>query len=74
MFRLHIDIPLGTNEESAIAAAEHIIDIIQNEDFPNNVQEVEIINYRLCQDGERNNANYLNKDENGRALGKKLTL
>lgn len=73
-YRLHIDIPLGTNEELAIQVAEYIMDIIKLQNFQNNVEEVTQINYRLGYDEDRQKSNYLNKTEEGHVTTKKIVI
>lgn len=77
-YRLHIDIPVGQEEEAAILWVnefvrhmegwQNIISERIGEDKPNT------INYRLGHDEDRQKSNYLNKTENGHVTNKKLQL
>lgn len=73
-YRLHIDIPMHLEEESAIRDAERIIGMM-NEHF-NAMRQmgVNTINYRLGHDDDRQKSNYLDKNENGHVSNKKLTI
>ena len=64
MYRLHIDIPLGSDEEEAIKQAK----------LKTIVGGVEQVNYRLGHDEDRQKSNYLNKTENGHVTNKKTRL
>ncbi|HAW79595.1 MAG TPA: hypothetical protein DCX27_07700 [Balneola sp.] len=77
-FRLHIDIPLGGDEEQAIKDAEYYInfcfsDTDAKEKLVNNFK-INQVNYRLGHDEDRQKSNYLNKTENGHVTNKKLRL
>ena len=77
-FRLHIDIPLGGDEEQAIKDAEYYInfcfsDTDAKEKSVNNFK-INQVNYRLGHDEDRQKSNYLNKTENGHVTNKKLRL
>jgi len=70
MYRLHFDIPLGTDEEQAKKVAEKFVQFLRN-----SVDDTVIINYALRRDGDRGGQNYLNIcPDTGRALGKKLSM
>jgi hypothetical protein len=76
-YRLHIDIPLGTNEEEAIEMTKKIMNwcflsegaLTDMENFG-----VEQINYRLGHDEDRQKSNYLDKNENGHINNKKTRV
>jgi hypothetical protein len=72
-YRLFIDIPLGDNEEKAISASHVIMSkFLSDEDFfLNLIPTVEIVNYRLGYDEDRQRSNYLSKNENGHVTNKK---
>jgi hypothetical protein len=78
-FRLHIDIPLGTDEEVAIKLAKSIIQwCFSDEEAQNRIMnispQVENINYRLGHDWDRQKSNYLDKNENDHVSNKKCRL
>ena len=78
MYRLHIDIPLGTDEEKAIDVAERMIQWCFYDDrlqvMKMNQNGVEQINYRLGHDEDRQKSNYLQKNENGHVTNKKTKI
>ena len=74
-YRLHIDIPLGQDEEKAVMNSEEIIYMIESQkDFLLESLGVEQLNYRLGHDEDRQKSNYLNKNENGHVNNKKCRL
>ena len=74
-FRLHIDIPLGTDEEKAIMNSEEIVYMIESQkDFLLESLRVEQLNYRLGHDEDRQKSNYLDKNENGHVSNKKFRI
>tara|TARA_R100000008_G_scaffold43290_2_gene25039 strand:- start:157 stop:417 length:261 start_codon:yes stop_codon:yes gene_type:complete len=81
MYRLHIDIPLGTNEEDALHAAKQLmewyfIDIDAKDRINRLTHGVDLstINYRLGHDEDRQKSNYLDINENGHASNKKIRI
>jgi len=72
-YRLFIDIPLGDNEEKAISASHIIMANSFSDDkfFQNITPKVDIINYRLGCDEDRQRSNYLLKNENDHVSNKK---
>ena len=69
MYRLHIDIPLGSDEEEAIKQAKelmhwHFSDADAQEKLKTIMGGVEQVNFRLGHDEDRQKSNYLNKTEN----------
>ena len=79
MYRLHIDIPLGSDEEEAIKQAKelmhwHFSDEDAQEKLKTIVGGVEQVNYRLGHDEDRQKSNYLNKNDNGHVTNKKTRL
>jgi len=81
MYRLHIDIPMGTSEEEAIAAAKqlmewHFVDVDAKEKIQRLSVGVDLstINYRLGHDEDRQKSNYLDINENGHASNKKIRI
>lgn len=79
MYRLHIDIPLGTDEIVAIQQATslmhwHFSDEDAQEKLKMIMGGVEQVNYRLGHDEDRQKSNYLNKTENGHVTNKKSRI
>jgi len=79
MYRLHIDIPLGPNENDAIQQVEdlmhwHFADVDAQEKIKYLMGNVEQINYRLGHDEDRQKSNYLDKNENGHITNKKSRI
>ena len=82
MYRLHIDIPFGDDEDAAIIAAKqlmewHFIDIEAKEkiqSLTNQCGGIDQINYRLGHDDDRQKSNYLMKNEDGHVNNKKCRL
>jgi hypothetical protein len=81
-FRLFIDIPLGNNEEDAIAVAKSIIGWhFQDAEAKDKIQrltngriDLSEINYRLGHDEDRQKSNYIDKTENGHVTTKKCRI
>lgn len=75
-YRLHIDIPLGHDEEKAIEITQQMISTIATHVRTRSQITPEIggMNYRLGHDDDRQKSNYLNKDENGHVNNKKIRL
>lgn len=76
-YRLHIDIPINGSEEDALKTAGEIIRFC----FDNHIAEkqmrdlgVEVVNYRLGHDEDRQKSNYFQKNENGHVNNKKSHL
>ena len=76
-YRLHIDIPINGCEEDALKTAGEIIRFC----FDNHIAEkqmrelgVEVVNYRLGHDEDRQKSNYFIKNENGHVNNKKSHL
>jgi hypothetical protein len=78
-YRLHIDIPLGTDEQSSKDIANSIL---QWSFFDEKNQTklrlkqygVEQVNYRLGYDEDRQKSNYFVKNENGHVSNKKTKI
>jgi len=75
-YRLHIDMPLGIDENAALDKAKAVMDRILN---PINkqyllVQEIESVNYRVGHDEDRQRSNYLIQNENGHQNNKKCRV
>ena len=76
-YRLHIDIPLGNDEEEAIKNVESIMEMFEpthNNSQRLHVVGVEEVNYRLGHDEDRQKSNYLIKNENGHISNKKTRI
>ena len=79
MYRLHIDIPLGPNEDDAIQQVAdlmkwHFEDKDAQEKIKYLMGNVDTVNYRLGHDQDRQKSNYLTKNENGHVSNKKIRL
>ena len=80
MYRLHIDIPLGHDEETALKAARSIMEwYFADIDCKDKIlrlsnNTVEQINYRLGHDEDRQKSNHLDKNENGHVSNKKSRI
>ena len=74
-FRLHLDCPLGTNQEEAIANAKNFLERFK-EYFRKDVDEslAKNFQFRLANDDDRGRKNYLIINENGHAANKKSKL
>ena len=81
-YRLHIDIPLGTNETEAIASAKSIMEWhFKDKEAQEKIQMLTYdrtplteINYRLGHDEDRQRSNYLHMNENGHVNNKKSKI
>tara|TARA_Y100000310_G_scaffold288910_1_gene314968 strand:- start:243 stop:491 length:249 start_codon:yes stop_codon:yes gene_type:complete len=75
-YRLHIDIPLGTDEEHAIYKSKLLIQEFIGPSYANvnEKYDIEEINYRLGYDEDRQKSNYLDKNENEHVSNKKLRI
>jgi hypothetical protein len=76
MYRLHIDIPMGTDEEDAIRIAHHIISnvAVHVRDMAQIDDQITGMNYRLGRDEDRQKSNYMMKNEEGHVNNKKSRL
>lgn len=73
MYRLHIDVPLGTNQVEAIALAKEIIH--QSATQLASTHAIGLtMNYRLGNDEDRQKSNYLDIDSKGHCSNKKSSL
>jgi hypothetical protein len=75
-YRLHIDIPLGSNEEDAIHIASQMISTLSTHVRNRSKIDscIEGLNYRLGHDDDRQKSNYLLKNEEGHVNNKKIRL
>jgi len=76
MYRLHIDIPLGTDEEHAIYKSKLLVQELMGPRYAtiNEKYDVSEINYRLGHDEDRQKSNYMDKNENGHVSNKKTKI
>lgn len=75
-YRLHIDIPLGSNEEEAIQIASQMVSTLSTHVRNRSKIDscIEGMNYRLGHDEDRQKSNYLLKNEEGHVNNKKIRL
>lgn len=72
MFRLHIDIPLNTDEATAAALSETIVAQLASNITPTlRDKGITELNYRLGNDEDRQKSNYLIKTESGHVANRK---
>jgi len=79
MYRLHIDIPLGEDEDKAVYKTKLLIQEFLTSHrgsmhHLNEKYDVEKLNYRLGHDDDRQKSNYLDKNENGHCSNKKTKI
>ena len=80
MYRLYIDIPLGTDEESAIKYADQLVRwTFIDVDCKDRLQRlsgnrIEVVNYKLENDQDKQKSNYLDIDENGHVSNKECKI
>lgn len=74
MYRFYIDIPLsGKSEEEAKKISEVVLELINNPDVLRE-NGIEVVNYRLGHDDDRQRSNYFIKNENGHVSNKKSKI
>ena len=76
-YRLHIDIPMGHDEENAIETVNSIMKMFEpthNNSARLNTLGVGEVNYRLGHDEDRQRSNYLVRNENGHISNKKTRI
>jgi len=73
MFRLHIDIPLFTDEKESADMAETLMETIISE-FKFRYEGIDKLNYRLMSDEDRGAKNYLLKDALGHCTNNKCKV
>ena len=82
MYRLHVDIPLGHDEDTAKQVAEQIVHwVFRDGDAQERIQrlaldkfDIQEINCRLGNDEDRQKSNYLDVNENGHTTNKKIRI
>lgn len=73
-YRVHIDIPLGNDEDDAIRSTLMIVGALEN-NFPMMKSiGIEQVNFRLGHDEDRQKSNYMSKNENGHVGNKKTRI
>lgn len=70
-YRLHIDVPLGTDEKVAIENSQMLIALLLQDRDQIPASQV---SYRLGHDDDRQKSNYLDINENGHASNKKTRI
>ena len=73
-YRVHIDMPLGTEQEEALKKCSFIIGILENNLDGIRSIGVPSIGYRLGNDEDRQKSNYLELNENGHCSNKKSKI
>lgn len=76
-FRLHIDIPLGHDEQSSIELANKLVEwLLTSESAKNDLANmgISMVNYRVGHDSDRQKSNYLVKTESGHVTHKKCKI
>lgn len=73
MYRLHIDIPIGTDQALSIALAKEIVHQATLHLSSTSAAGL-ILNYRLGNDEDRQKSNYLDLDAKGHCSNKKLSV
>ena len=73
-YRMHIDLPVGNDEQEAIKKSKLILGIIENSIDSIKSFGVDTINYRLGHDEDRQKSNYLKINENGHCSNKKSKI
>lgn len=75
-YRLHIDIPLGVDEDRAVACAEELMSSFTSKrGWPDLETTSPLqVNYRLGHDLDRQKSNYLMLNENGHVSNKKCSI
>ena len=79
MYRLHIDIPLGEDEDEAVYKTKLLIQEFLSShrgsmQHLNEKYGIEQVNYRLGHDEDRQKSNYLQMNDNGHCSNKKTKI
>ena len=69
-YRLHIDVPLVTDMKESVDMSEQIVQAIQKALDDTNLENIRV-NYRLGNDEDRTNKNYLVLTDSGHATKNK---
>ncbi len=70
MYRLHVDIPLSKDLDQSIDLSKQIVDFLSTL----KINGVDVVQYKLSNDTDRANKNYLDINENGHASNKKMQI
>lgn len=70
-YRLHIDVPVGPDEQGAIEKSQQVIALLMSDKDQIPATQV---SYRLGHDEDRQKSNYLDINENGHASNKKTRI
>lgn len=75
MYRLHIDIPLGEDQNNSIVRSNDIVNRIKDILKEHNLVGCgDIMQYRLGEDTDRQPSNYLQINANGHCSNKKIRV
>jgi len=76
MFRLHIDIPMGTDEATAAAVSQIVLSALQTPEllFALRSHSIPSVNYRLGHDEDRQRSNYFVKTASGHVTNQKSRI
>lgn len=69
LYRLHFDIPLNDNQEQSIDVSKRIVEAIVS--TIKQFSDIDMVNVRLGNDGDRGKRNYLNINDSGHAASGK---
>ena len=70
MFRIHIDIPINNDKEDSIRITGEIVKFLETM----KIEGVKLAQYKLSDDSDRANKNYLDINENGHCSNKKMKI
>ena len=73
-YRLHIDIPLGSEEQEAVVWSKQIMGMLEGNFCGFRIMNIGQIGVRLGHDSDRQKSNYLLKDEYDHVSNKKLKM
>lgn len=73
-YRIHIDMPMGEDQEDATKKALGVIGILEQNLDTIRSMGIESIGYRLGHDEDRQKSNYLSLNDNGHCSNKKLKI
>ena len=69
-FRLHIDIPLTSDQTQSATISRKVAEFLSSM----NIEGVKLVQYKLSNDSDRANKNYLDINENGHCSNKKFQI
>ena len=73
-YRLFIDIPIDQSEDDALSSAKRIIGVLESESPRIKSEGIDMINFRLGHDEDRQKSNYLQINDNGHCSNKKIKM